>query len=231
MPSIFAISWAIVVLVAAPVAGILARRPLSGSDRPRTVIYIGSAINLVVIGAITAAIDRWHNSEGGGCADIGFASVAFRCVVVQCLVRFDNHFFRRFRDSHQIRASTIRDRDVAVAADIERAGRVPAALRPCWRRRRISLSRFCLFHAQGRFSVAAACYCDRDNLLRASARSSRYDWNRTGVCARLRTSDSGSGDRRFASLDHRTLGRGRIQRTMRPVGDGMVGKSPVARIQ
>ncbi len=63
MPSIFAISWAIVVLVAAPVAGILTRRPLSGSDRPRAVIYIGSAINLVVIGAITAAIDRWHNSE------------------------------------------------------------------------------------------------------------------------------------------------------------------------
>jgi membrane protease YdiL (CAAX protease family) len=63
MPSIFAISWAIVVLVAAPLAGILARRPLSGSDRPRTVIYVSSAVNLVVIGAITAAIDRWHNGE------------------------------------------------------------------------------------------------------------------------------------------------------------------------
>ena len=54
MPSVCAISWAIVVLVVAPVAGILARRPLSGSDRPRTVIYIG-AVNLVVIGTITAA--------------------------------------------------------------------------------------------------------------------------------------------------------------------------------
>jgi membrane protease YdiL (CAAX protease family) len=63
MSSTFAISWAIVVLLAAPLAGILARRPLAGGDRPRTVIYIGSAINLIVVGAITAAIDRWHNCQ------------------------------------------------------------------------------------------------------------------------------------------------------------------------
>lgn len=50
-------------LLAAPVAGILARRPLAANDRPRRVIYIGSAINLIVIGAVTAAIDVWHNSE------------------------------------------------------------------------------------------------------------------------------------------------------------------------
>jgi membrane protease YdiL (CAAX protease family) len=63
MSSSFAISWAIVVLLAAPLAGILARRPLADSKRPRSVIYLGSAINLIVIGGITAAIDLWHNRE------------------------------------------------------------------------------------------------------------------------------------------------------------------------
>jgi membrane protease YdiL (CAAX protease family) len=63
MSSSFAISWAIVVLLAAPLAGILARRPLADSKRPRSVIYLGSAINLIVVGAITAAIDLWHNRE------------------------------------------------------------------------------------------------------------------------------------------------------------------------
>jgi membrane protease YdiL (CAAX protease family) len=63
MSSSFAISWAIVVLLAAPLAGILARRPLADRNRPRSVIYLGSAINLIVIGSITAAIDLWHNRE------------------------------------------------------------------------------------------------------------------------------------------------------------------------
>jgi hypothetical protein len=63
MSSTFAISFAIVVLLAAPFAGILARRPLADSKRPRSVIYLGSAINLIVVGAITAAIDLWHNRE------------------------------------------------------------------------------------------------------------------------------------------------------------------------
>jgi len=60
LSSIFAISWAVVVLVAAPVAGILARQPLAGSHRPRTVIYVGSAI---VVGVIIAAIDHWHDRK------------------------------------------------------------------------------------------------------------------------------------------------------------------------
>jgi len=55
--------FAILVLAAAPVAGILARRPLADSNRPRTVIYIGSAINLIVLGVITAAIDHWHDRK------------------------------------------------------------------------------------------------------------------------------------------------------------------------
>src|SRR5215469_896956 len=52
-----------VVLLAAPFAGLLARHPLADSKRPRSVIYLGSAINLIVIGSITAAIDLWDNRE------------------------------------------------------------------------------------------------------------------------------------------------------------------------
>ena len=66
MPSAVAASWAILLLVAAPISGILARRPLAASTKPRLVIYVGSAINLIVVGGITAAIDIWRNGRAVG---------------------------------------------------------------------------------------------------------------------------------------------------------------------
>ena len=63
MASFLAISWAILVLVAAPVASILSRRALTDRVRPRSVIYAGSAINLVLIGIVTAAIDLWRGGQ------------------------------------------------------------------------------------------------------------------------------------------------------------------------
>jgi membrane protease YdiL (CAAX protease family) len=63
MPSTFAISWAVLLLVTAPIAGIVARRPLAPSGRPRVLLYAASAINLIVIGAITATIDLWRNGN------------------------------------------------------------------------------------------------------------------------------------------------------------------------
>jgi CAAX protease family protein len=63
MPSIIAISWAILVLIAAPLGGILSRRPLAARSRPRPLVYAGVSINLVVIGGITAAIDFWRGGE------------------------------------------------------------------------------------------------------------------------------------------------------------------------
>jgi membrane protease YdiL (CAAX protease family) len=63
MASLLATSWAVIVLVAAPVAGFLARRPLAAREKSRLVIYAGSGINLIVIGGITAAIDFWSRGE------------------------------------------------------------------------------------------------------------------------------------------------------------------------
>jgi membrane protease YdiL (CAAX protease family) len=63
MASIIAVSWTILVLVGAPLAGILSRRALTDRMRPRSVIYAGSAINLVLIGIVTAAIDLWRGGQ------------------------------------------------------------------------------------------------------------------------------------------------------------------------
>jgi membrane protease YdiL (CAAX protease family) len=57
MSSIIAIIWTAVIVLAAPIAGLLARKPLAARKKPRILIYAGSAANLIVIGAITAVID------------------------------------------------------------------------------------------------------------------------------------------------------------------------------
>jgi membrane protease YdiL (CAAX protease family) len=63
MPPIIAILWTILLLVATPIAGILSRRPLTALSRPRSLVYAGSAINLILIGGLTAAIDFWRGGE------------------------------------------------------------------------------------------------------------------------------------------------------------------------
>jgi membrane protease YdiL (CAAX protease family) len=57
-----AIVWTIVIVLAAPIAGFLARRPLAAPQKPRGLIYAGSAANLLVIGAITSVIDIYRGS-------------------------------------------------------------------------------------------------------------------------------------------------------------------------
>lgn len=63
MQSILTIFWTILVLIAAPLAGILSRRPLAARARPRSLVYAGSAMNLILIAGITAAIDLWRGGE------------------------------------------------------------------------------------------------------------------------------------------------------------------------
>lgn len=57
-----AIVWTVVIVLAAPIAGFLARRPLAAPQKPRGLIYAGSAANLLVIGAITSVIDIYRGS-------------------------------------------------------------------------------------------------------------------------------------------------------------------------
>jgi membrane protease YdiL (CAAX protease family) len=58
-----AIVWTAVIVLAAPIAGFLARRPLAAPRKPRGLIYAGSAANLLVIGAITSVIDIYSGSK------------------------------------------------------------------------------------------------------------------------------------------------------------------------
>ena len=55
-----AVVWTVVIVLAAPIAGFLARRPLAAPQKPRGLIYAGSAANLLVIGAITSVIDIYR---------------------------------------------------------------------------------------------------------------------------------------------------------------------------
>jgi membrane protease YdiL (CAAX protease family) len=52
-----AILWTAVIMLGAPIAGFLARKPLAAPQKPRGLIYASSAANLLVIGAITGVID------------------------------------------------------------------------------------------------------------------------------------------------------------------------------
>jgi membrane protease YdiL (CAAX protease family) len=63
MPYTLAIVWTAVIVLAAPIAGFLARRPLATRQKPRGLIYAGSAANLLVIGAITSVIDIYRSSK------------------------------------------------------------------------------------------------------------------------------------------------------------------------
>lgn len=58
-----AIVWTAVIVLSATIAGFLARRPLAASQKPRGLIYAGSAANLLVIGAITSVIDIYRGSK------------------------------------------------------------------------------------------------------------------------------------------------------------------------
>jgi hypothetical protein len=63
MPYTLAIVWTAVIVLAAPIAGFLARRPLATPQKPRGLIYAGSAANLLLIGAITSVIDIYRSSK------------------------------------------------------------------------------------------------------------------------------------------------------------------------
>jgi membrane protease YdiL (CAAX protease family) len=59
-----AILWTAAIVLAAPIAGFLARRPLAApQQKPRRLIYAGSAANLLVLGAITGVIDIYCGSK------------------------------------------------------------------------------------------------------------------------------------------------------------------------
>ena len=60
MSSIVAIIWTAVIVLAGPIAGLLARKPLAARQKPRILIYAGSAVNLIIIGAITVIIDIYR---------------------------------------------------------------------------------------------------------------------------------------------------------------------------
>jgi membrane protease YdiL (CAAX protease family) len=63
MSSALIILWTAFIVLAAPVAGFLARKPLAASQKPRGLIYAGSAANLLVIGAVTGVIDIHGGSK------------------------------------------------------------------------------------------------------------------------------------------------------------------------
>jgi membrane protease YdiL (CAAX protease family) len=59
-----AILWTAAIVLAAPIAGFLARRPVAApQQKPRGLIYAGSAANLLVLGAITGVIDIYCGSK------------------------------------------------------------------------------------------------------------------------------------------------------------------------
>lgn len=97
MSSIIAISWTIVLLIGAPLTGIVSRRALTDRVRPRLVTYIGSAINLIVIGVVTAALDYWRGGQAiralravlGPLHFLAWSiGVSFGCVVISIGVFF-----------------------------------------------------------------------------------------------------------------------------------------------
>ena len=63
MSTSIAIVWTAIIVLGAPIAGLVARRPLAARQRPRALIYAGSAANLIAIGGITAVIDIYRDSK------------------------------------------------------------------------------------------------------------------------------------------------------------------------
>jgi membrane protease YdiL (CAAX protease family) len=63
MSSLIAILWTAIIILGAPIAGIVARRPLAVQQKPRVLIYVGSAVNLLFIGAITIVIGAYQGSK------------------------------------------------------------------------------------------------------------------------------------------------------------------------
>jgi membrane protease YdiL (CAAX protease family) len=63
MSTTIAIVWTAIIVLAAPIAGLVARRPLAARQKPRALIYVASAANLIVIGAITGVIDIYRDSK------------------------------------------------------------------------------------------------------------------------------------------------------------------------
>jgi hypothetical protein len=59
MSSTIAIIWTAVIVLVAPIAGLFARKPLTAAKKPRILIYVGSAVNLIVLGALTIVIDMY----------------------------------------------------------------------------------------------------------------------------------------------------------------------------
>lgn len=62
MRSFLTIAWLLVVLSLGPVAGVLGARRVAAQMPPRRLLYLTNAANLVVLGAITAAIDAWRGA-------------------------------------------------------------------------------------------------------------------------------------------------------------------------
>lgn len=63
MSDVLAILWAAVIVLAAPIAGFFARKPFAALQKPRVLVYAGSAANLVLVGAITGVIDSYRGSR------------------------------------------------------------------------------------------------------------------------------------------------------------------------
>jgi len=63
MSTMIAIAWTAIAVLGAPIAGLVARRPLAARQKPRALIYAGTAANLIAIGGITAVIDIYRGSK------------------------------------------------------------------------------------------------------------------------------------------------------------------------
>src|SRR5215831_5076791 len=63
MSTMIAIAWKAIAVLGAPIAGLVARRPLVARKKPRALIYAGTAANLIAIGGITAVIDIYRGSK------------------------------------------------------------------------------------------------------------------------------------------------------------------------
>ncbi len=80
--------WTIFILVLGPVAGAIGGRKLSGIPS-RRLIYLSNALNLIVLGAITAAVDITHGRAALGllvlATDVRRVSIWSAAIAVLCI--------------------------------------------------------------------------------------------------------------------------------------------------
>jgi hypothetical protein len=98
-----AVLWTGVIVLVAPIAGFLARRPLAAPQKPRILIYAGSAANLLVIGAITGVIDIYHGSKNNSRSQLDDVAAGVCGLVAWAHGCVDPHYRHHFCPAQEIK--------------------------------------------------------------------------------------------------------------------------------